>query len=450
MGTRSQVMPMWQPLVTRLVTQTEASPQARDSWRIRLYSVILFILAGVHTLLPVERGFPVIRLAEGYPVTVTILVSLLCFLCLLIESGGLIFTSRTKNGYLYWQCLFAAALVLAAVTSPEQKPALFVCLNYSVCFILNFFTLRYVFAHGNRKTLLAIICVVVSAAAVVGLLERLAGYYLPFYKDWFLSFDYAGMAFAMRQTGEMFRALGPLGNPILYAVVLSLALPFTLCLTGYVRWAATGLLCVSILLGTSTTGVLIMGCYVVGLFVNYARKTRVLLLIGWSLAAIAGALAIGSAGSDGFETASPFDRALYGDGKNVELRIQMIEMGIEKVLNFEDTMVLLTGRGLKTSNELVTKDGGSYSGTLDNVWLTIVYEAGVPALIFFILSQIIVLYQLRRFAWTPHWWGILGWSAAGFSFVTIYYATTNFLWVALVAWLWTEERSATERRKVIS
>ncbi|HYW45961.1 MAG TPA: O-antigen ligase family protein [Bryobacteraceae bacterium] len=434
-------IPAWQPLTTGVLTPAEALPQECAPWRIRLYSVIFFILAGVNTLLPIERGFPVIRLAEDYPVTLAMIASFVCFLCLVIESGGTIFQSHTSRGYLQWQCLFVAALVLSAITSPVPKSAFFVVLNYFTCFILNFFTLRYLFTHGNRRKLLAIICLVAAAAAIVGLLERLFGYYLPFYRDFFLNSDYAQMTFAMSQTGGAFRILGPLGNPILHAVVLSLALPFALGLKGCFKWVTAILLCISIALSTSMTGALMAGCYVLGTLAGYTRRIRVLSLIACGLFATIGAVAI--ANGSFADNTSLFQRAIYGDERSIQTRLQMIDLGLSNILNFDNIPVLLTGRGLKSSSDLTTAGGTSYNDTLDNVWLTIAYEAGIPAAVLYLLLQISVLHQLRRFTWTIHWWGILAWCAAGASFVTIYYATANFLWVALVAWLWTTElRSA--------
>ena len=436
-------LPVWQPLTACVSAPAQIRPRVCAAWRMRFYSAIFFILTAVHTLLPIERGFPVIRLAEGYPVTLTMLVSFLCFLCLVIESAGTIFQSRTPKGYLQWQSLFTSTLIVAAITSPAPRPAFFVVLNYFICFILNFFTLRYLFTQGNLKILLAIVCLVVSAAAVVGLMERLFGYYLPFYIDFFRNFDYAQMEYAMSQTGANFRVLGTLGNPILHAVVVSLALPFALSLTGpkgwwfrCFKWVSVVLLFISVLLAASMTGAAMIGFYILGMLASYARRIRVLTLIACGLLGVVSAVWIASGSLA--DTAAPFQRALFGDKGNIQARLEMIDLGLSKVLNFDDIPALVTGRGLKTSSELVMTDG-VYGSTLDNVWLTIAYEAGIPAVVFYILLHIAVLYQLRRFMWTAQWWAILGWYAAGSSFVTIYYATTNFLWVALVAWLWTRE-----------
>jgi hypothetical protein len=397
--------------------------------------MIFFILAVIHTLLPIERGLPVIQLAEGYPITMAMAASCVCFLCLVIESRGAIFQSYNNlRGYLHWQFLFVATLVLAAITSAVPKAAFFVVLNYFVCFILNFFTLRYLFMRGNRRTLLVVVCVVASGAAAIGLIERLFDYYLPFYRDCFLNFDYAQMTFAMNRTGKVFRTLGPLGSPILQGVVLSLALPFALGLKSSFKWITTMLLFITVLLSTSLTGALMVGFYVLGILAGLVRGIRVLTLISISLAGIGGVMA----SSIVVDSTSAFQRALYGDEANIQMRLQMIDLGFSKLLDFDNDSVLLTGRGLKSSGELVST-GGNYSSTFDNVWLTIAYEAGIPAVFVFILLQISVLYQLRGFIWTVQWWGILAWCAAGASFVTIYYATTNFLWVALVAWLWTIE-----------
>jgi len=412
---------------------------SEGAWRTRLYAGIFLILVALHTLVPIERGFPVIQLADGYSVTVTILASLVCFLCLVIESNGAIFKSAGSRVYLQWQCLFAAALLVAATLSADAKPALFVALNYFICFVLNFLILRYLFTHGNRRTYIAIVCTVASAAAVLGLIERTAGYYLPFYRDAFLNFDYAQMSFAMAQTGDTFRVLGPLGSPILHAVVLSLALPFAMELKGALRWIVAGLLIASILLSTAMTGALMMACYAMGRLVGYARKLRVFALIGCALALTAVIGVIATVDLDGNE-AQPIQRVIYGDGRNVQARLEMIEMGISKVVNFDDAAGLFVGRGLKSSRELVMTPGAAYFSTFDNAWLTVAYEAGIPAFLFFVAVQIAVLWHLRRFsAISAHWWGVFGWCAAGASFVTLYYSTCNFLWVALVAWLWTEQ-----------
>lgn len=433
-----------QPLAARVFRPTAGLPAECASWRTRFYMVILFVMAGIHTLLPIERGLPLIRLADGYPVTVSILGSFFCFACLVIESGGDIFKPSTTKRYLQWQSLFAVTLVIAAVASREPKAALFVVLNYFICFILNFLTLRYLFIRLKGKEILAIICIIVSVAAVVGLLEYLFGYYLPFYRDRFLDFDNTQMSFAMRQSGAAFRMLGPLGSPILHAITLALALPFALSLKGWCKWATAILLCVSILLSTSLTGGVMMGFYIVGQFARYVRRVSVLTLITCGLFGLIGLVVVGSGVVSLSDISAPFQRVIYGDENNIQSRLQMIDLGVSQILDVNDIPTTLVGRGLKASAELPSH--GSYEVTFDNVWLTLAYEAGFPAAIFYTLLHIAVLHQLRRFIWTPHWWGILGWYAAGFSYVTIYYATANFLWVGLVAWLWTDGLRFDERR----
>lgn len=395
------------------------------------YAAIMLVLCATALLLPIERGFPIIRIG-GLPFTLTLLVSFACFGLLFVESLGRI-VWRVPKKYLLLQGLFLWIMVMAALIAPNVRSAFFVVLAYFATFVLNFLIFYYFFKQGCRYLFVGILCGVAALAAIVGVIEGLTQIYLPIYASWFLGFDPDTMLYAM--TREQFRVLGTLGNPIVYAVAMVLTIPFAMELRNAIfRYGLALLLLVAAILAVTTTAVLMILILAVGYLVSTKRllqKTAMIALAGIVFVFLVAPNLVSRFGD------TIFVRLVAGDPTNIDARTYLLEVAWDQFTDEPSLTTLLIGFGLKsTTAENYGSIFSSGLGTIDNTYATVLIEMGLLGVgVYLILCMSILvgyrIYMLRSL----HWWAILSLLAAGVAFTTIYYATFNLVWVASVATL---------------
>jgi hypothetical protein len=390
-------------------------------------------------LLPIERGFPTIRLA-GYPFTATIVASVVTAgLFLLISKGGVVRSFPVP--YIPLQLFVTCTFVISAFASADVEAGLFLALQYSVTFVLNFLILYYLFKVGCRQQLVVVLCIIVGIVAVVGVLEGVCRYYLPFYGTMFLNFDPDRMRYAMVR--EDFRTLGTLGNPILYAAALTLSVPFALELRRrIIAWSLVGLLAVASALAVSTTAAVMWAVLAAGGFFISRRKTKLRLILAVCVAmAILLPFLSALSAPQGWLVSGWRAEISFGDDTNKQyaniiVRGKLLDQAITLYSAHSDFWSLLVGRGLKSSQAVVTGmmlDQRSLK-TLDNTYATLLFESGFLGLLGYIAvgASVLLGYKqgMRR---NLHWYTVLSLYLAGVAFVTIHYSTFNFVWVASVA-----------------
>jgi len=400
-------------------------------------SIMAAALCVVHLLLPIERGFPVVRIA-GYPVTLTLLVSTLSMLILFMGSNGRIITSFPKK-YLPYQLVVVWFFLISAFISDDVEASLFVVLSYCATFVLDFLIIYYLFKLGFRQHFVNIMCAVVAVAALIGIAESVFRYYMPFYRDWFLTYNYQAMQHAM--TRSDFRVLGTLGNPIIYSVVMVLAFPFALEIRyRLLRILMVGILLIVTVFAVSTTTAMMWLVLLSGLFLVSGRKTRFKFLIA-AVAVIVIALLISRFLKDAMGSLVSGWSREFAVGEQANEQLINIQIRLDLFLwvftRFTyDPVSLLFGHGLKSAILTVQTLGLGSLATLDNTYTTIFFESGALGLMAFLAvgSNVLVGHRwaIRK---NLHWYSILSLLVAGFAFTTIYYATFNLIWVASVATL---------------
>lgn len=400
-------------------------------------TVIASALCIVHLLLPIERGFPVVRIG-GYPITLTLLVSVLSFAILLIDSKGGIIASFPRK-YVPHQLFVVWVLLIAALVSQDIEASVFVVFSYFATFILNFLIIYYLFKRGLRQQFVYLLCAVISVAALVGVVEGFFRYYLPFYRDWFLTHDYQAMQYGMIRSD--FRALGTLGNPIIHAAALALAVPFALEIKqSLLRLMLICLLLLATIFAVSTTTMVMWLLLLVGFLLTSKRKIRfrvlfvalviisvVLLLLNFTEIVPAFVLS-------GWSREFSFGNQSGDQFKNIQVRIDLFFWTLARFGDDLNFVNLLFGRGLKSTIEMVQALGLGRLATLDNQYTTLLLESGVLGLFAYLM---VILNTLIGHRWairkTLHWYAVLSLVMAGLAFTTIYYSTFNFVWVASIA-----------------
>ncbi len=410
----------------------------RQASRQAAYAAVTLCLAVVHLLLPIERGFPVIRIA-GYPFTLTILVSVAAFVFVVVDSNGAIFYHLPRR-YFPHQILVTVTLFVSALLASDVTAGLFVVLSYCATFAFDFLVVYYLFQRGFRRAFVLIICGVAAVAAAVGIIEGLFRSYVSIYAEWFLGYDFSPMSYAM--TRPDFRALGTLGNPILYAVAMTLAVPFALEVRNRViRYGLATALFLASTLAISTTAVVVWFVFGLGFLVLTKHRKRLILLtvivVGVGIGVRTNLVGDDVAGFD-----SVAQRLMGGNPDNTNTRQLLLDQTLESFRNERSVITILFGHGLKTTKELVRGLGVGSLTTVDNTYATLLYETGLAGLGAFGLMGLNVIVGLRRFArLNLYWYAALSLFVVCLAFDALYYSTFNFLWVASIASLMFEAKS---------
>jgi hypothetical protein len=402
-----------------------------------LYLAIVAVMTATHVLLPIERGFPAIRLA-GLPFTLTMLVSVAAAGVLFLESKGRLLAPWSQP-YVILQALVVAALLFAALLSNDPVAGLYLVLAYSVTFILDFLILAYLFQRGFRPRFVVVVALVVGAAALIGVVEGSARVLPSFYRNIYLNYDYIRFSYDLTQR-QNYRAFGTLGNPILFATALTLAVPFLLELRPRLLGYAIAVLALAAaFFAVSLTGVLVAAVLAAGLVLTSRHR---LPLAAVSLVLVVAAVLLLAASrleaENGSSLALWSEKFNLGENNNIRIRLDMLTQAWHYFLNQSNLPDQLLGHGLKYSAELArTWSSRQYGygelGTLDNTYASLLIDAGLLGLAAYV-AVMAWLVIAGRHAWRTslHWYAILSMFAAGISFVTVYYSTINLLWVAAV------------------
>lgn len=399
--------------------------------RFGLYAFVSIALCTTHLLLPIERGFPPIRIA-GLPFTVTILVTVAVFFLLAIESKGKILYKLPKR-YLPFQFVFVWLLIASAILAPNVRSAFFVVLSYGSVFILTFLEVRYLFHRGFRTYFVYILALTAGVAAVIGLIEGLTGAPIPFYTT--ILINNAPEEVVYWLTRADYRIFGTLGNPIVYSVAMILAIPFVLELRpALLRYGLVIALLSAATLAVSTTAFLMASVVLVGYLIVFRIKLTTVLF----LATLTGILIwlVTPVLIDRFGEGALM-RIVSGDPRNVTARLDMLELAWNDFSTEQTFGSVLFGKGLKsTTTDEYASTSNRAVGTIDNTYATVLVEMGIVGLIAYLVMAFSILFPLRRFAFSSmHWYGVLSMFAAGVAFTTIYYNTFNFVLVASIATL---------------
>ncbi len=401
--------------------------------------ILIFVLCIVHLLLPIERGFPVIRIG-GYPITLSMLVSIVIFAFLFVRSGGYIVWALPKV-YVPYQIIVVWIFLISALISTDVEAGLFVVLLYFITFVVDFLIIRYLFQKGFRREFSVILCIVASVAALVGIIEGVFHYYLPFYRQAFLNYNYESISYAMIRSD--FRALGTLGNPLIYSVALLLVVPFAMEIKSSLKkYLVVMLLILAFFFAVSTTA-LVMGVILfVGYYILSPHKLRFVQVGLLAALAVMLWMLFISPSSDGGESsifsswAAEFAFGEYENPqiRNIQIRRYLATRSLEIFWSDKSFTSVLFGHGLKSSIEAVSVlQLGSFN-TFDNIYATLLFESGILGLGAYLLMGLNTLTSFRQRAKDNlHWYSVLGLFVAGISFTTIYYNTFNFVWVASVA-----------------
>ena len=361
-----------------------AAPSYAGASPVRVPAPLKFIALVI--FLPIELSFYVFdfRLTLIRLVLFLLTPILLVQLCQLLASG--------KRRFVFSDLLIALAAVWMIVS-----PAIVFDLSYSLHhsaplvaeFLGSYLAARVMLSkRGQALSFINLMCYVIAIVALLGVPDALAGrpvihIFAGELTGWPIDYSTAPRDGDYRL--GIYRALGPIGHPILFGIVCA----FGLLLTVTSRIRAKGLTiaacCVGVLVSLSSApiagAILGLGCLTYDRIMARFRERWFLLI---------GIVAVGIGASYAF-TASPmnvFSRLLF-DPQTYWIRLAQWNVAGAYVLNSP-----WVGIGFEWGE--ITKQIGFLFWSIDSLWLNLAIEYGIPGAVLVALSIVTAAYSSGR------------------------------------------------------
>ena len=440
--------------------------------------VLVGALVGFYVLLPLDRGFPTVPLF-GRPLNSAIAATLIVFSVLLVQSRGAIL-SYLREPYSLIQSAYFCVLIVSALRSATPLSSLHWSVLYYCTFVLNYVILRHSLSHHGTYWLSAVVAALGTAAAAVAIVQGVIGIPLPIYDAWFENyFGRPPENYALATA----RASGTMNNPILFCFLMALVIPYAFDL----RRTSTRAVVLFIImfaagLSGSRTTVFVVAVFAAGaVFVYRWRAVRALpsavaglallaMALGWLTPAGQGSRITFLTERSGFTAGSktaldpvpdspsesrsgkapatassaprkPASEAELSAALGINLRTGALLEGLREMTQEWNMLTWVFGRGTFTVAS-VGKRLRPWYNTVDNVYLSVLYERGLLGLLLFVSAFISVLLVTRRVAAiTLHWFAPVTLMVAGFSFCWDGYSMFNILPVGSMAVaMWHQEQ----------
>jgi hypothetical protein len=463
------------------VTGTFRSGAERLASRLLDARVLVACLIGFYVLLPLDRGFPRLLLF-GRPLNAAIAATVCVFFILIVQTRGTILR-YLREPYGIIQSLYAGALFVGALRAPSPPSALHWSLLYYCTFVLNFVILRHVTRGYGTRWLSTIVVGLGLAAAAVGVMQVVIEMPLPMYDAWYESyFKRSPSDYTLASS----RATGTMSNPILYCVLMALVIPYALDVkNGVGRAVALFSIMFAAGLSGSRTGVFVVAAFAAGAFVVYRwRAVRALPAVGLGLVLLLASLSWLTPGGQDSRLAllgerlsfmadrsavdavtvapggassamspavpasvavdrspdesravspNPPSRSQVSAALGVSLRRGVVVEATREMTQEWGALTWMIGRGSFTAAFVGTRIQSWYN-TVDNVFLSVLYERGLLGLVLFTGAFVSLLIATRRVAReTLHWFAPVALAVAGLSFCWDAYSMFNILAVGSMA-----------------
>jgi len=398
---------------------------------------LLFFFTFCHYMLPLERGFDYIDLGD-HPLPIAVVISMFVFGTMLLLSNGKVLR-YCYDDFGRWQCLLSFIIVLSALHSDIPLASFSLAVRYFTIWVLNYASIRYIMESKSRETLVHMICFMAGLAAMVGIMEGLFSVRLPIYQHWVES--YYGAHANLANIQDFKRCTGTLGHPHIFSTALLLTLPFVWQLRPrLLQIPLCGMILIASLLTVSRSVIVFLCVLSLGYFI--VSKSKVFLAVGVVFLSVVMLTTL----SDTDLVKSSPQLLLWAqrlnlvegtEGTNASQsesgRLGMWTTAMSEFVG-EGVVSQLFGGGMMSSVDVAEE--GTNNNTLDNTYITILYEQGIFGLLLFCFIFGALLWKLRRFATSSlHVCSIFGLLMVGQTFVLIYYSTFNFVALASIAYL---------------
>jgi hypothetical protein len=236
------------------------------------------------------------------------------------------------------------------------------------------------------------------------------------------------------------RTSGTLGNPILYAVAMMLAVPFVLESRSVIRFIVIPVVVIAAFLTVSRTFLLMGIVLIVGAVINKILSLKYISIVALLFFIILSLINYSELSKDsridfwlqriGLSSGLQAEGAVSG----VDLRLLTIKNTLSK-LNEDSILELIVGHGNLEDNKIGLSIDKSYN-TIDNNYLSLAYNNGIVGLVLFVSIYMNILKRnsssnIRNM----YWFNIVSLLCCGFSFVFYFYSTFNILLVTSIVFI---------------
>jgi hypothetical protein len=413
--------------LTHQVRETKASEGSQRRREGLVWFPISLLFFGAQLLLPVERGFTVMKLL-GAPIYLPMIINVVGIVLLLFWFPKQTFMRSLSKPWVVLNLIFAAFCFFTSLLSTDWQTSLFYSYLWISNFVFSFLIVDLLFQKIKLKGLILVICTVAVFQIAIGILEGFFQIRLPIYELASVRYLSSMGAVVSGERGNSWdsRVLGSLGDPILFGTVLMLLIPFLVKVNQrFLRFVLIGVVSLLALMTLSRTVLLFFGCYLAVYFYRSSLSQRVIATVAL-LATFVVIFNVNNSLAN--EWSERFQEELLApETGGVAMRESMAIQAIEDGVLNSDLWSVLCGHGFYSSKEI----GGQYlqvSTTIDDAYVTVLYENGLIGLILYLLICFLPFRNTSR-GRENHLLvaGYVGILLCGFSFVTYRVFSVNLL-----------------------
>lgn len=404
----------------------------------RLLSVfLLIVLIGMHLLLPIGNSLPTIKLI-GIPIHLPMLVyPLFTVFILKLFSHNDAF----KSGFVVL-ALFSCIQIVSLLHTSNIVAGSYEVF-YNIFAIVGAYSIAWIVVSRFDKSSIAFVfsaCLLM--AAFIGIWEKLNSQpiwpYYGWYSGWYNKINSVSN---YGEANDAFRIWGTMGNPINFAALLLMGIPWVLMLKNkFIKCVTTVVLLLSSALTLSRTIVFFvipLSIYGIYVYVNILPAKRVRFLLVVSILVCCLWFFWGDKFAALWEARLALESLNPHEGFVV--RSEIIALSLNTYLRDGNIVLWIFGFG-QGSGGLLASRVLSFMDTLDNAYMAILFQNGLLGLMtFFLFWLLLPIKKGYKIVKSPHFWTLLGYLGSGASFEMYHYFGLNFLAFCSFAWLLVRE-----------
>ncbi len=431
-------------LVPKVICDSSLNSQKMPNRMSRkILSISCLFLCVVNLMLPVDCGLPPLHVGLA-PFALPIIVEILLLMLFIIMTGGNILNYLLLS-YSKVIIVFISFLTVTSLLSEELLITLLFTMNLIAIYLINYILITAIIRSGGMEILIKTICFIAACAAIVGILEGLGHYNIPLYEYFkVIYWDKRNIVYALRGSTFDLRVTGTMGNAIIYCTVMMLTLPFVKEIKKrYLRWFLFSIIFLAAFLTYSRTIFIYLAIYGMG-YIVLNRKNMFsvkmflkIIIIAIAMTTIISAFVINRNEYSTFIKTweeRKIEEKMMNEAGGIPARIRIIKTVINKIIEDENTIEVLFGKGFGSSVEAAKDISGPGLATFDNAYISIFYEHGIFVVLAYMALWAIWLFIKKAAAKKAYYWyAIIAYLLTGLSFDHVAYFSVNFLIIVILA-----------------
>lgn len=395
-----------------------------------IWLLLAFMFWGIQLLLPVERGLPELRIF-GAPLYIPLILNFIGFIIVFFSYPGWV-VQQFSRPWLLLNSIFILWCGATSIFLVGWQLASFYSFFWASNYLMLYVIISVFYEKIGKSGIIFTTAMIIVIQIVIGALEAFADYKLPLFELARLNYmiNMGAHVLGPRGTAWDLRVMGTLGDPILFGIGLVIAIPFLGQIQN--KWTRGFLIITASLIAIMTLSrsiFLFLLLYIIWLFLFSVKKTKIILALTGCL--FAGLILITDNPITANWSRRISDEAGSPSSGGIALRAEMNKSAISEVFIGSVDGEFIWGKGFYSSKEL----GAKYqevSTTIDNSYLTILYENGMIGLMIYLLICIIPIVNHKNKIHSIEFWAYLGVLIMGFSFVGFRVMSINVHIISLI------------------